>query len=285
MLKTLMHILHQDVVTWDSIVYEHGEVSHHQELIVNDEIGQGTFGKIFRGEYHLHYDNSEDVVPVAIKKTRLKKITSSNELRNLVELKDEREIIHLYNYAERHSEQIFVIELCNGSDLMNFILENKERDPGFIMNERDAASIIRWLLIAIQTCHNHGIIHNDIKPENIGLKEKGDVSALRLLDFGNSKLLGREYCTTDLYGSPRYVAPELRAMSHMRDDEQLKSIDVWCVGVVAFVLAESKYPTRDLSFARARANLRRFIEGILTPYPKRLTIDQCLSHEWLNRFE
>lgn len=245
----------------------------NQKIVFHDVIACGSFGKVYKGEYVMHKES----IPVAIKKVSLKQAVKSKELHNLLEMREECDIVHLYSYTENCKHGFFVVELCRGGDLMNYLLS-----INFEISERACSFIVGWLLHAIDICHGHGIAHCDVKLENIGLKNKNEIRDLRLLDFGNSKDLTKRYSTTVLKGSPHYIAPELLVNGHIEGERRLKAIDIWCAGIVAYVLVEQCYPQEKLVFKKASQSCQSFIRSILTKYEDRPTIQLCQSHEWLN---
>lgn len=96
-------------------------------------------------------------------------------------------------------------------------------------SERDAATIIRQILKAVVYMHSNGIAHRDLKPENLLIM--GDENEIiKVSDFGLSKDFNMETLRTSC-GTPDYVAPEV--LLGMPYDN---SVDIWSVGVIAYVL-------------------------------------------------
>lgn len=278
LVKALKHMFHFHW-NWDSPILENGRVSDHQELYVKDRVRSGSYGDVYKGEYHMYRnDKDEKVIPVAVKRTKVKPSQLSYELDTLMELKSEPEIIHLYNYRKSGKEEIFVTEFCAGGDLHDFISKQ-----GWV-SELMVRHVIKWLFLAIQKCHTHGIIHADIKLENIGVLHRHDLTELKLLDFGTSKRLGLVYIAEELKGSPRYFAPELVSSLEFREDKYLKAIDVWCAGVVSFILMEHVYPNNGAVPKCGSEEYKSFIKDVLTDRENRLTVEQCLNHQWLYDF-
>ena len=80
---------------------------------------------------------------------------------------------------------------------------------------------------AVHTCHKHGIIHRDIKLENILFKDKTNTKIV-LTDFGLS-YIGKDKMRTKC-GSPHYVAPEL-----IKEQNYTSKCDWWSCGVTFYV--------------------------------------------------
>ena len=84
--------------------------------------------------------------------------------------------------------------------------------------------------------HEKKISHRDIKPENLMLYKQGDLSCVKIIDFGLSK----DFTTLDFMqtpiGSPYYIAPEV---FHQKYDSK---IDIWSLGVVLYIMLSGKVP-------------------------------------------
>jgi serine/threonine-protein kinase len=131
-------------------------------------------------------------------------------------------------------EPYLVMEMLDGRSLGD-LLEELERIP-----ERDA---IEWLAQAcdgVQAAHAAGIIHRDIKPDNLFIERSGRV---KLLDFGISKfdevLTGERQLTGDLtLGTPFYMAPEQTSHTSSVDARA----DVYALGVVLYEAVTGRTP-------------------------------------------
>jgi serine/threonine protein kinase len=94
---------------------------------------------------------------------------------------------------------------------------------------------------ALQFAHDEGILHRDVKPENILLDAKGRV---KIADFGIAKLVGEPRPVTKLtatgaaIGTPNYMAPE--QIEHPEDVDQ--RADIYSLGVVFYEMLTSELP-------------------------------------------
>merc|ERR1712137_262338 len=159
---------------------------------------------------------------------------------------------------------------------------------------------MRNLLQGVTYVHTKGIMHRDLKPENILLASKVSHTDVKISDFGLAKL-SRNFPerlprATSICGSDFYLAPEV-----IRQEEYGREIDIWALGVIAYVLLSGSLPffhnilhklyrqivERDLSFPeQAWKNVSKgaldFILRLLQVRAGgRLTADQALSHPWL----
>jgi serine/threonine-protein kinase len=105
-----------------------------------------------------------------------------------------------------------------------------------------ALRIVRQVLAGLAHAHSHGIIHRDVKPENILLEQAaGFEDHVRILDFGLAKVLGRHSDLTRgmALGTPNYMAPEQLGSGTV--DERT---DVYAVGIVLFEMLTGQKPFR-----------------------------------------
>lgn len=187
-----------------------------------------------------------------------------------------------------------VAELCEGGELYDRI-QMKQFYP-----EQQAKMLIANLLEAIAYIHSKGVMHRDIKPENILLASKHNDTDIKISDFGLARA-SKDYPrrlprSHSICGSDFYLAPEV-----IKQEEYGREIDIWSVGVVAYVLLSGSLPffhnvlhklyrqimERDLSFADERwknvsKGAQDFILRLLQVRAgDRLTAEQALNHPWL----
>jgi serine/threonine-protein kinase len=121
------------------------------------------------------------------------------------------------------------------------------QDLGSLLRDRGALSIRRACEYVMQACealalaHAAGIIHRDVKPDNLFLVRRGNLDIVKVLDFGISKaplagrVFGGELKSTEtacLMGTPLYMSPEQIRATHEVDHRS----DIWSLGVVLFEL-------------------------------------------------
>jgi len=112
-------------------------------------------------------------------------------------------------------------------------------------SERSFKKIIRKLLYSIKLLHDLGIVHRDLKLENIMLQTKDEnqntIGDIRIIDFGLSIDFDPETTKTNkftnLVGTPHYLAPEIIKQEY---DE---NCDIWALGIVAYQLfSQGEFP-------------------------------------------
>ena len=140
-------------------------------------------------------------------------------------------IVTVYDCGEDHGALFIVMELVDGTTLRSVL----ERFGHF--DTQTARHVVRGVAAALDHAHTKGIVHRDVKPENILLTPKGDV---KVVDFGIAKALGPEAAqlTSDGgMGTLAYVAPE--QISRGSVDARA---DVYALGAIAYEMLTGRPP-------------------------------------------
>jgi calcium-dependent protein kinase len=138
---------------------------------------------------------------------------------------DHPNIIKFYETYRDQNYFHIVMEYCPGGELFEKLTEVGK------FSEEKTAKIILMLLSALKHLHDKNIAHRDIKPENVIYEEVDGEIRVKLIDFGLSKLVGKDgrVMKTKL-GTPYYVSPEV--LEGVYD----KRCDLWALGVLTFML-------------------------------------------------
>ena len=161
------------------------------------------------------------------------------------------------------------------------------------------------MLLALNFMHKKNIMHRDLKPENILCEAASDIAndelVIKLTDFGFAVKYDPNKKETLSLGSPLYMAPEL-----CKETQYDFKVDVWAVGVIAFVLLTGTPPFYDKInrgkdgiyqsiikdepdyslLSNVSGYAREFCELALTKDPRdRPTIEDLLANNWIVRLE
>eukprot|EP01084_Bolivina_argentea_P107296 191832_1 len=139
-----------------------------------------------------------------------------------------------------------IMKYFDGEDLDDFLVDDDDGTVGFLY-EDDFRIIIKKILYQLNICHSEGILHCDIKPNNIRINEQSDMYEenhpnyydVNLIDFGFAHLLKKnkkEVKLTYIKGTPGFIAPET-----IRNKKYSIKTDIFSVGCVAFFLLTNNY--------------------------------------------
>ena len=263
-------------------------------------LGKGSFGVVRTG-YRIKEISPHKIYAIkSIDKTKISQ-------RDIDNLEKEIDIISSLDhpniarfYETFHDERYFhiVTELCRGKELSKLLKQN-----GGKLNERKCRIIIMKILHAINYCHSHGIVHCDLKPDNIIFESPNEEEEnedilnlldLKLLDFGLSSRIKKNEKLNNTVGTAYFIAPETIKGEY---DEKC---DVWSIGVILYYILSGKFPFTGNSnfeifekiqksepvfknlFKDISQNAIDFIKKCLVKNPnERPSAKECLSHPWL----
>ncbi|KAJ3433884.1 serine/threonine-protein kinase iks1-related [Anaeramoeba flamelloides] len=128
-------------------------------------------------------------------------------------------------------------EYANKGNLDDFVVNSNA-----LLNDERIWILFFDILAGLQHLHSSGIVHCDLKPQNILLKtEEERVSKIKALlsDFGTSQIAGQKYTHTGFTGTVEFTAPEL-----LNDEKQLPNFlsDIWSLGVILYFLSFKELP-------------------------------------------
>ncbi|NXG12217.1 HUNK kinase, partial [Sakesphorus luctuosus] len=259
--------------------------------LIGRKLGEGSFAKVREG---LHVLTGEKVAVKVIDKKRAKKDTYvTKNLRREGQIQQmirHPNIAQLLDILETENSYYLVMELCPGGNLMHKIYEKKR------LEEHEARKYIRQLILAVEHLHRAGVVHRDLKIENLLLDEDNNI---KLIDFGLSNcagILGYSDPFSTQCGSPAYAAPELLARKKYGP-----KIDVWSIGVNMYAMLTGTLPFTVEPFS-LRALYQKMVDKDMNPFPtqlssaainflrsllepdpaKRPNIQQALANRWLN---
>lgn len=217
---------------------------------VKDIHGSGAFGTVYRvaksnpsGEYvralkHISIPTEKQYLSVL--RTMGGDVSKADDyfqkildevIREIQILNDltEKGVPHIVRYYEndivtsdsprRHDIYILMEEL---TPLDQYLLAH-------LFRVRDILRMGREILSGLEACHENGVIHRDIKEENIFVSRKGE---FKIGDFGVSKILRDSSRAESVKGSPDYLAPEV----YLGKEGYTKSVDLYSLGIVLYRL-------------------------------------------------
>ncbi|XP_076602371.1 myosin light chain kinase, smooth muscle isoform X4 [Chaetodon auriga] len=256
---------------------------------VEERLGTGKFGQVFK------------LVEKATKKVWAGKFIKAYSAKEKENVRQEIGIMNSLHHPklvqcvdafEGKSDIVMVLEMISGGELFERII-----DEDFELTEREVIKYMLQIIDGVSFIHKQGIVHLDLKPENIMCVNKNG-SKIKLIDFGLARRLENAGTLKVLFGTPEFVAPEVinyEAISY--------PTDMWSIGVICYILLSGLSPFmgdndnetlsnvtsatwdfEDEAFDEISDNAKDFITNLLKKDMKaRLTCAQCYEHSWLKQ--
>ncbi|KIY51306.1 hypothetical protein FISHEDRAFT_37444 [Fistulina hepatica ATCC 64428] len=270
-------------------------------------IGHGAFGQV---SLAINLDSG---LLMAVKEIKLQEFSGSPDLYNKV--KDELSVMELLHHPniveyygmEVHRDKVYIFEeYCQGGSLATLLMHGRIEDEAVI--QFYTMDMLQGLIYL----HSMGIVHRDIKPDNLLIDMEGRI---KLADFGAAKILAKNQRTVhrtrrseanipngtqkSLTGTPMYMSPEI-----IKNEKRgpRGAMDIWSLGCVVLECATGKKPWSNLDnewaimfhigVATQHPPLpephqlselgRKFIERCLTiDATLRPTAEQLMHDEWM----
>jgi serine/threonine protein kinase len=266
----------------DALLFKSSVNDHYY---INEEIGRGGFSVVKRGVDRL---SGTEVAIKIVSKADMLEEALTRELNIMKTVHSCPQVVSLLGVYEEADCFYIVLELVNGGNLLDTILKQER------CNETDTARILRSILKAIAHCHEQGIVHRDMKLDNLLVSH--DLSIIKLSDFGLATILGPNQTAKSTVGTRPYLPPEM-ILKHSYNT----SVDMWSIGCIAYTLLAGYHPFSEASeiplyiqivtgnwefhdetWANISDDAKDFISELLVIDPlNRMTAKQALMHPWI----
>ena len=271
-------------VTTDTLAVTEGlgTVIGHYKVV--EQIGEGGFGVVYMAEQQE---------PVQ-RKVALKIIKPGMDTREVIaRFEAERQALALMDHpniarvfdagATESGRPYFVMELVRGVPITEYC-DQSHLDP------RQRLNLFVTVCQAVQHAHQKGVIHRDIKPNNVMITSHDGQPVVKVIDFGiakaiNQKLTEKTLCTNaaQMIGTPLYMSPEQAEMSGLDVDTRT---DIYSLGVLLYELLTGTTPVDDHRLRRGSYDeIRRIIreEEPTIPSTKVGTLGELATTVAVNR--
>ncbi len=199
---------------------------------ITAELGKGGMGRVYRA---LDKEINEEVAIKLLKPEIVDEESTIGRFRN--ELKLTRKIAHknvckMYHLAKEGETLYITMEYVSGEDLKRLIKKEGK------IPEEEALSIARQVIAGLAEAHELGVVHRDLKPQNIMIDKKGNA---KIMDFGIARSKEAPGVTTTgmIIGTPDYISPE-----QAEGEEADKRSDIYSFGVLLYEMVIGSVPFR-----------------------------------------
>ncbi|KAK2724305.1 serine/threonine-protein kinase NIM1-like isoform X2 [Artemia franciscana] len=248
------------------------------------EVGSGNFSKV---KLAFHQLTHERVAIKIIDKVGLDSkglVMLSREIESMTKL-DHPHIVRLFEVVETLSRVHLVMDYAPYGELYNQIMTEGA------LPENEARLGFFQLVSAVEYMHDQGIVHRDIKAENVFIYEK---NCLKLGDFGFTTCLKSLQEALDTFcGSPPYAAPEL-----FTEDTYIgQGVDIWALGVLLYFMVCGRMPFEAQTVVGLKTQIldgklsyqgvpskvcEELISAILKPKASdRFSLKEIKEHPWM----
>ena len=224
-----------------------------EDFEIKMQLGKGTFGRVYLAELP---NVKQKYAIKAIRKDVLieyDQIASTALEKDILFEADHPFLCGMEYLFQSEARLYFVMPFINGGELYKIFQEQK----------RFAEDAVRFyaaqIIIAIGKLHEKGIMHRDLKLENIMVDETGYI---KIIDYGLAKMLSSDEVAMSYCGTPEYLAPEM--VNHQGHD---MSVDWWAVGILIYEMLIGVTPF----FNRNRQVLMSKIKHSRIVFPDRKT--------------
>eukprot|EP01147_Barroeca_monosierra_P000843 gene843-4115_t len=216
---------------------ENPQIFHEKYTLNNDVLGSGAFAVVHI--CHNRQNFKRCAVKIVDQSQEVVKSRAICERETLLVCKKSQNIVDLLDFYTDNLKYYFVFELLEGGDL----LDNISRRSQFV--EREASLAARDIALALEFLHQRGIVHRDIKPQNILCQNISNITPAKLCDL--NLVYNPNFSDASIFKEPagtiEYMSPEMaEALSQNKDAPNNSACDLWGLGVVLYVILSGHHP-------------------------------------------
>ncbi|HHP7233197.1 MAG TPA: CHASE2 domain-containing serine/threonine-protein kinase [Desulfobacterales bacterium] len=220
-----------------------------------EELGQGAMGTVYLGRdpkinrevaiKTLSFTNVSDDKLEEVKERFLREAEAAGRLSH-------PNIVTIFDVGEEHDLAYMAMQLLKGRPLADYC------QKGALMAVKKVLKVVAEVAEALQYAHTHGVVHRDVKPENIILLDEGQI---KVADFGIARVMSTSNTQTGvILGTPNYMSPEQVEGSHVDGRS-----DLFSLGVVMYELLSGEKPFHGDNMAHLMYNIAN---GSHVPLPQ-----------------
>lgn len=249
-------------------------------------IGKGAFSTVREGRHLLKHELvAIKVIPKSsiLKQEKVKK-RFCREIQVQKDL-NHPNIVRCLEWMETERNFYLVLELVEGENMKDYLKRRNQVD------EDEARTLMTQICSAVDYMHNKGILHRDLKLDNMVLNKGGTV---KITDFGLSTCLNEDENKYNFCGSPSFIAPEI-----LSNRKYTTASDIWSIGVNLYYLLTGALPFKMDSKHHFTSLYFNILQGCQIPQSlsnecqlllrsmltldenKRISMAEILTHSWM----
>jgi len=260
---------------------EDGPRDFHKTYKLEQTLGRGGFGTVYAG---VRIKDKKQVAVKEVYKAKMIKKTADGKTPLEVALMEQVAhvpgVVQIIDWFEMSESFMIVMEKSQGQDLFDYISEHGA------LKESQAKKLFQQLVNTVLLCHNSGVLHRDIKDENIIIDTK--TNKIKLIDFGSGTYL-HDGLYNDFEGTRVYAPPEWIKYRRYTAD----GLTVWSLGILLHDMVCGDIPFESDSQILLglpdwsnntvlSSDLKDLICRCLTTDPyQRIKLEDLSCHPWL----
>ena len=274
-----------------------GEITQYYEVL--KKIGEGVSAKVYKVK---EKSTGEIKALKQVEKSKLPDVKYFETEIKLLSLLDHPNIVRLFEVFEDDKNFYLIMELCNGGNLVSRMKDNKYK-------EKAAAVLMEQIVSAIAYCHEKGICHRDLKPQNVLFCDESPNSPVKVVDFGIGKIF--DPSLANLQDELKEEKPAFKKMDsqigtiYFMSPEIIKGsynekCDIWSLGIILYYLlcgyppfvgandsqliqsiVESKLTFPKEDWKNISDSAKDLIKKMLCSEKKRISAKEIMSHKWM----
>ena len=201
--------------------------------VLQETLGRGAMGQVFAGTVR----ETGDRVAIKILKPELvsdpEAVARFMQERQILTSIRNPNVVRVIDLVAEGETLAIVMELIEGQDLRRYLRQQPTLPPA------KAIRLLIQLLYGLAAVHAAGVVHRDVKPENLLLDTSASRPMVKLTDFGVARLSYGASLTklSSLIGTPEYMAPELA-----ESESASQAADLYSAGIVLYEMLAGRTP-------------------------------------------
>lgn len=232
--------------------------------LIEQVIGRGGMGVVYRAiDKQLDEPVAIKTLPGDVMSRSPEELEGFKREIRLARKITHRNVLRTFDYGEAEGNYFISMEYVRGYTLSELLEESPKMAP------RLAMGVSRQISRGLEAAHEQGVIHRDIKPQNVLIDQKGEV---KLMDFGIARMAEAEAMTQQgvVVGTPHYMSPE-----QVQGKPLEASTDVYSMGIMMYEMVCGTRPFESQSLTAVLT--AHITEPVVPPMEKRPEIGAEIS--------